>query len=276
MLSFKTCLLVNALILLAAGGGEKTDPKADQAAFTQASAGIWQEVFSDPGTERWQKKWFLDGEIGTVSCGPKGMTLTAGPIFKNDAHHLVLWTKQSFKGDLKIDYEYTRTDDETRCVTILYIQATGSGKAPYLADISTWNDLRKVPSMKTYFNHMNTYHLSYAAFPNYGKNRTPYLRGRRYLPESKKLAGSELTPDYLPKGLFAPGVKHRITIIKRKRNLYLRIRNPERVSYFHFRNPDHPVVTEGRIGLRHMFTRSARYRNFQISVAGPDQPDDNQ
>jgi hypothetical protein len=31
-------------------------------------------------------------------------------------------------------------------------------------------------------------------------------------------------------------------------------------------DPDLPPVTEGRIGLRHMFTRSARYRNISISV----------
>ena len=30
-------------------------------------------------------------------------------------------------------------------------------------------------------------------------------------------------------------------------------------------NPDLPVITEGRIGLRHMFTRSARYANFRVS-----------
>ncbi len=31
-------------------------------------------------------------------------------------------------------------------------------------------------------------------------------------------------------------------------------------------DPDLPPVTEGRIDLRHMFTRSTRYRNISISV----------
>jgi hypothetical protein len=31
-------------------------------------------------------------------------------------------------------------------------------------------------------------------------------------------------------------------------------------------NPKLPVITEGRIGLRHMFTRSARYKNIKIST----------
>ena len=59
---------------------------------------------------------------------------------------------------------------------------------------------------------------------------------------------------------------HHITVIKKDRDLFMRVENPERVGYFHFRNPRLPVITEGRVGLRHMFTRSARYRNFRISI----------
>ena len=241
------------------------DPAQDKAAYEEAAAGDWQQVFSDPCTGDWRKLWFLDGEIGTVTTGPDGMTLTAGPEFKNDAHHMVLWTKPSFEGDLKIDYDYTRTDTETRCVNILYIQATGSGKGPYARDISQWNELRKVPSMATYFDHMHAYHISYAAFPNSGESRVSYIRGRRYLPESKGLKGTELLPDYEPEGFFAQGVPHHITVIKRGRELHMRVENPKQVGYFHFRNPRLPAITEGRVGLRHMFTRSACYRNFKIS-----------
>jgi hypothetical protein len=243
----------------------KPDPERDKAAYEQAAAGDWQEVFSDPCTGDWRKQWFLDGEVGTVTTGPQGMTLTAGHEFKNDAHHMVLWTKQSFEGDLKIEYEYTRSDNETRCVNILYIQATGSGKGPYARDISQWNELRKVPAMETYFNHMHAYHLSYAAFPNSGENRVSYLRARRYTPEASGLKGTELVPDYDPQGFFAEGVKHQITVIKKDRDLFLRVENPDRVGHYHFRNPRLPAITEGRVGLRHMFTRSARYRNFRIS-----------
>ncbi len=239
----------------------------EQKAFEQASSGNWQEVFADPCTDDWHEKWFLDGEIGTVTSGPTGMELTAGPEFRNDAHHMVLWTKESFEGDLKIEYDYTRLDNEKRCVTILYIQATGSGEGPYAKDISEWNELRRVPSMKTYFNNMNTYHISYAAFPNFGDDRTSYIRGRRYMPNKTGLRGTDLDPDYFPEGLFATGIEHRVTVIKKDRDLYMRVENPDGVSYFHMTNPELPVITEGRIGLRHMFTRSARYRNIRIAAA---------
>jgi hypothetical protein len=264
--SFLYSLCLTAPVMAAEAPAPKPDPALNKAAFEQAAAGVWQEVFADPCTGDWRRQWFLDGEVGTVTTGPEGMTLTAGPEFKNDAHHMVLWTKQSFGGDLKIEYEYTRTDHETRCVNILYIQATGSGKGPYARDISQWNELRKVPAMETYFDHMHAYHISYAAFPNSGENRVSYLRARRSLPEGDGLKGTELAPDYDPQGFFAEGVKHQITVIKKGRDLFLRVENPDHVGHYHFRNPSLPAIIDGRVGLRHMFTRSARYRNFQIST----------
>jgi hypothetical protein len=253
--------------------GEKLDlnfsdkpANADQAAFEQVSDENWQEVFYDSCTKDWTEKWFLDGKVASVGNGPDGMQLTAGPQFLNDAHHAVLWTKDSFEGDLKIEYEYTRTDFESRCVNILYIEATGSGKDPYVKDISKWNDLRKVPAMRMYFDHMNTYHISYAAFPNEGDDQKPYIRARRYMPEKTGLEGTDLKPDYYPEGLFKPGVPHKITVIKKDRDLFMRIENPDQTYYCHFNNPDLPIVAEGRIGLRQMFTRSARYKNFRIST----------
>jgi len=231
-----------------------------QTAFEKALEGNWQNVLSDSCTNDWTEKWFLDGEIGSVKTGPDGMQLTAGPQFKNDAHHMVLWTKKSFKGDLKIEYEYTRLDSETRCVNILYIQATGSGEIPYIKDISKWNNLRPVPAMRMYYDHMNAYHISYAAFPNKGNNRKSYIRARRYMPNRTGLKGTNLKPDYYPEGLFATGVPHKITVIKKDRDIFMRIENSRKVYYCHMTNPDLPIVTEGRIGLRHMFTRSARYK----------------
>ena len=241
-----------------------TGIRNNKAAFEKAAAGTsWVEVSSDGCTRDWKAKWFLDGEVGTVTNSKEGMTLTAGPEFKNDAHHMVLWTKDTFEGDLKIEYEYTRLDEATNCVNILYIQATGSGDSPYAKDITKWSELRKVPAMKTYYNHMNTYHISYAANPG---TKKAYIRGRRYMPQKQGLKGTELKPDYSTPNLFATGVKHRITVIKQDRHLCMRVENPDQVAYFHMINPDLPVISEGRIGLRHMFTRSARYANFRVSV----------
>ncbi|MEZ5275340.1 MAG: DUF1961 family protein [Opitutaceae bacterium] len=234
-------------------------------AYDEADSGAWRESFSDPCTGDWSEKWFLDGEVGTVRNGPDGMVLEAGPEFGNDAHHMVLWTKASFEGDLKIEYDYTRLDDETRGVNILYIEATGSGEEPYARDISQWSELRRIPAMRMYFDHMEAYHISYAAFP-YKEDPRDYIRGRRYLPNGTGLEGSDLVPDYYPVGLFEPGVPHKIAVIKKDRELFMRIENPDQVYFCHMTNTDLPPVTAGRIGLRHMFTRSSCYRDFRISL----------
>ncbi len=269
------CTLVSLCTAVAFGADESItkDRKKVQheagAAFEKASTENWQEVFFDTGTANWQERWFLDGEIGKVKTGANGMELTAGPEFKNDAHHMVLWTRDRFAGDLKIEYEYTRLDAETRCVNILYIQATGSGKGPFERDISKWNELRREPAMRMYYDHMHAYHISYAAFPN-NKDTTGYIRARRYLPDTSGLKGTALKPDYYPEGLFKPGVPHKITFIKKARDLFIRIENAEQTYHCHMANPDLPPIEDGRVGLRHMFTRSARYKNFRISTVSRD------
>lgn len=269
-MNLKTALFICSLATLlafslsAATETPKSDPAKDQAAFEQAVQGKWREVFSDTGTGDWKQLWFLDGEVGTVKNTAEGMVLTAGSEFGNNDHHMVLWTKESYAGDLKIEYEYTRLDQADRCVNILYIEATGSGKEPYGKDISQWNELRKTPTMSTYFDHMNTYAISYASFPD------KHIRARRYMPEKDGLKGTELAPDYFPPELFKTGVLHKITVVKKARDLFVRIENPDQTLYCHMSNPDLPEIIEGRIGLRHMFTRAALYRNFRISV--PDNP----
>ena len=120
--------------------------------------------------------------------------------------------------------------------------------------------------MKMYFDHIHSYHISYAANPG---TKKAYIRGRRYMPEKQGLKGTELKPDYSTPELFTTGVKHHITVIKNDRDLFMRIKNPEQTVYCHVANQDLPVITEGRIGLRHMFTRSARYANFRVSRPVP-------
>jgi hypothetical protein len=254
------------LLSLATSALWASDQAKDKAAFEKALAAPWQEVFFDPCTGAYGKQWSLDGEIGAVETTPTGMRVSGGPRFGNDAHHVVLWTKESFQGDVKIEYEYTRLDFENRGVSLLYVHATGSGKGPFVRDISQWNELRKIPAMKLYYNHMNLYHLSYAAFPVDGKDTTAYIRGRRYLPETGKgIEGTDLKPDYFPVGLFEPGVPHQITVIKKGHNLLMRIKNDQQTYFCKMGNDALPEATEGRLGLRHMATRSARYKDFRIS-----------
>jgi hypothetical protein len=263
-MKFSRIIYVSLSVLLFTECTAQPTNNLEKEAFEKAELADWEKVFTDSCTGDWKEQWFLDGQVASVSNSELGMQLTAGPQFKNDAHHMVLWTKESFDGDVKIEFDFTRLDFETRCVNILYIQATGSGKEPYKKDIAEWNELRQVPAMRVYFNHMNAYHISYAAFPNMGDERQSYIRARRYMPELIGLEGTNLQPDYFPDDLFAPGVPHKITVIKKERDLYMKVSNADQTYYCHFMNPDLPIIEKGRIGLRLMYTRSSRFANFKI------------
>lgn len=258
------CLIVLQTSTILAGGATA---EADWKAFTQLSNADWAEVFHDPCTQDWKVRWTVDGLKASVTNCPKGMDFRAGPIRKEDASHAVMWTKRSFKGDIRLDYEYTKLDDAVEAVTILYLQATGSGAEGFDSDISLWSDKREVASMRMYFNHMHLHHISYAAFKV--GNDVPgsdYIRARRYMPETKDgLKNTDLVPDYFNTGLFKKGVPHKITVIKNGDDLFMHVRNDEKQMLCHWKTNPFPRVEEGRIGLRHMWTRAARYRDFRIS-----------
>lgn len=266
-----TLLLVGTLTSTGiAKGAESVDadahtPEANRHAFAEAAAGEWRAAFDDSGVEDWRQNWFLDGEVATVENTPDGMVLRAGPDWGNGTHHMVLWTRESFEGDLRIDFEYTRLDTAERGANILYIQATGSGDGKFKRDIAEWAGERTTPAMSLYFNHMHTYHISYAAWHD-----REYIRARRYMPGGTGVAGlenTELEPDYFcgDLGLFKTGTPHRITVVKRAKALFMRVENADGAHYFHWDNDKFPPITAGRIGLRLMFSRAARYKNFRIS-----------
>jgi hypothetical protein len=98
-----------------------------------------------------------------------------------------------------------------------------------------------------------------------------YIRARRYMPDAGKgLTGTELKEEYARTGLLKTGVPYRITVIKKGRELFLHIQGDGREKLCHFQGDALPPIAKGRIGLRHMYTRGARYRDFRVSV--PAQP----
>lgn len=232
------------------------------------SSSDWKLKFSDPCTSNWQDNWFLDGEIAKVEHNEYGMDLIAGPINRNDAHHSVLWTKQSFDGDLKIEYDYTRTDSQVVNVNILFIQATGIGTEGFDKDITKWNDYRKVPTMSKYWLNMNTIHISLAAFPMVNEDpENDYIRVRRYPSASKDREDfnkMEVLPTSFKTGLFKTGVTYKMTWIKYGNKLFLSMSGDNQNKKYSWDLSDFDPITEGRIGLRHMFTRSAAYKDFKV------------
>lgn len=266
-LSLIYLIILSISVLGQTSNSDRLNDQVSKAKFTQVDQLEWKEVFFDSCTEDWQEKWTLDGEKATIVHSSEGMDYKAGPNRREDASHAVLWTKESFEGNLKLEYEYTKIDDVNEAVTILYLQATGSGASGYDKDISLWADKRNVAAMRKYFNHMNTFHISYAAFDIGNKKANKdYIRARRYIPEKKGLKNTDLQPDYFETGLFKKGQAYKITVIKKGEDLFMQINSKQQSYLCHWPIGEVPEINEGRIGLRHMWTRGARYKNFRIST----------
>jgi len=222
-----------------------------------------KEVFNDPGIDNWQTQWFLDGEKATVTNTPAGMVFKTGPVADGDASHGVLWTKQGFTGDIRVEYDFTRLDSATRhlSVCILYLQATGTGVGPHVEDILAWRDLRRVPAMSLYYNHMNCYHISYACSGGTDYN---YVRARRYPARGNFVKDTRLLPSYENLDLFKPGETWHFAFEKMDRQLTFTATHGDEKHVWKWDAKEYPPIAGGRIGLRQMRGRESRYANFRV------------
>lgn len=226
------------------------NPKAD-----------WKLIFTDKLTDsKWQDKWFLDGEQAKVSNSGEGLELDPMKGFA------VLWTKQEFKGDVKIEYDFKRVDKKNWGVNIIYIQAQGDGEKGCSKDISLWSEKRKSAAMKDYFMNMHTYHISYAAYTNGGKDKgREYIRARRYLPlQNKGLKGTKLEGELGSTGVFEDQQWVHVTIIKKANQIRVEYKHPNKTMSCSFKNTDKDSIDEGRIGLRIMPNRKSMFKNFKV------------
>ncbi|MFI3303085.1 MAG: DUF1961 family protein [Rikenellaceae bacterium] len=224
----------------------------------------WSLKMEDSCRENWQEQWFMDGLIATVTHSKDGMDFRAGETYGDDAHHAVLWTKEEFAGDVKIEYNYTRTEEQTVNVNILYIQAQGTGLNGTGTDISKWK--RDVPTMKIYYEYMNPLHISYAAFPMVNEDpKNDYLRVRKY-PISEKIDFDqmEVEPTFYNIELFKPYVTYKITVIKTQEKLFMNVEGDGREECYEWSLEGKASINNGRIGLRHMYTRAAQYSDFKV------------
>jgi hypothetical protein len=234
-------------------------------AMAQPCDDDWELVFSDPGAGDWQEHWFVEGLKATVEYDEGGMVFTSGPVPMEQASHAVLWTKQSFKGDIRIEYDYTRLESMTEApsVNILYIQATGLGTGESPTDIFLSTEQREVPWMKSYFLNMNALHISYATT---GPKRSHYVAARRYPAKDQGsfMQGTMVQPIYENVDLFKPGKTYHITALKEGNRLTFTTEHEGKIHTFEWDTSAFPPVTAGRIGLRHMWARSSRYQNFRV------------
>lgn len=255
----KNILLLSVVLVVAAC------QRSPETRFRDAMNRNWQEVFSDNFDSLDNAVWHLDGKKGALEIVPDGLVISAGNAIRKNSDHVVLWNRNVYKGDIRIEYDFTRLDTcNTETVNIIYLHATGSGKDGYDRDIMKWNEKREIPAMETYFNHMNLYHISYAVEKG-ATLETDYVRARRYIPETGKgLDGTALSPEYEDTGLFEIGVRYHITVVKSGEMMFMEVAGDSDRKLFHFDLSKLPGLDEGRVGLRQMWGRKSKYDNFRI------------
>lgn len=249
----------------------EVDNESDHSLFKLSQSLNWKEVFYFSGQEDWQTHWFLDGLKANVKSTKGGLVFIAGSIKDDHASHGVLWTKREFENDILVQYDYTRLDTVEYAVNILYLHAQGKNEGIFTKDISEWQSYRDLPYMRHYFDNMNLLHVSYAAHYNRDdQTREQYIHARRYpTGPNRTFPQTGLGERNLVGQLIKPGVIYEITAAKIGERLLFSVKpkgksEKERRS-FEWDTSQFDPVTKGRIGLRQMWTRSARYANFKVS-----------
>ncbi|MDR2474248.1 MAG: hypothetical protein LBD45_00170 [Bacteroidales bacterium] len=258
---------LNAIIMLELIGDKLPDTRKDEneKLFHQAESKPWKLLFEDNMQGDWRKNWFLDGEKAELKNTTNGLIFRAGTTPANDASHSVLWTKKTFTGDLRVEFDFVKRDTATKFVNILYLFAEGSGVGAYKKDLFAWKDLRKIPAMKIYYEHINALHISFAAYENDNSDLSQdYVRARRYLPErGKGLEKTELLPDYSQTGLFLTNTKYHITLIRSHNDIFMKVQGAGKEKLFTWKM-NAGNLSSGRTGLRIMGGRVSEFSNFNI------------
>ena len=95
-----------------------------------------------------------------------------------------------------------------------------------------------------------------------------YIRLRRYRPGGASgLSNTDFPGDVFDTGLFKTGVPYRVKVILLGTTIEMQVQNmenPQEQRSIKWDASIFPLCREGRVGLRHMFGRSARYKNFTV------------
>lgn len=232
--------------------------------FLNAQNPHWRLKFEDDcKTGNLESKWFRDGYRAKIEYTPSGLLFNAVGQRGDDACHEVLWTKQSFDGDLRVEYDFTRLDSADRDVVIIYLLADGVGTYPFDKDIFKWKKYRSFPYMEFYWRHMNLIHISYAA----EMGTLKYVRSRFYpvIPGQIEFKQTEVAPGYDNVNMFETAVEYHINIEKTGDTVNMKVSGNGKSACFTWKSEKFKSIVSGRVGLRQMAGRSSQYKNFKIS-----------
>ncbi len=232
-----------------------------------SSQARWIPALVDGGTDRWADRWLLSGDPDrgiTVTNGPEGMTLRAGDGTDPRKDHAVLWTRAIFSGDVRIEYDYVVLDryptpigEGGYCSAVL-IHSRVASSAPLPADIGNWSSEQRNsdtsgPALNAVIDGLQL-NYAFVGDPRGNPFRLRSNPGYRLVGESAGVP------------VFEVGTEYHLVIEKVATTVSIAANPPTGLSVSHsFASPEIGQHLYGRIGLRNMNHREARYRNIRIS-----------
>jgi hypothetical protein len=206
----------------------------------------WELIYENATGQGWSELWVQDGP-STVRAEQGGL------LFHADARqHDVLWFRPVIEGDLRIEYDFLPYESPGG-TAILFIQATGDGQGVYEEDILAWRQERSGGEYALYKDHMNYASVSYT-------NPQDEVRFRQG-------PGFDLLERYEgAQEIFERGSMHGIVTTKVGRQVTFQVSNHNAGKSRTYRASlsRRPAVTTGRIGLRLMNGRKARFSDFNV------------
>ena len=232
-------------------------------AASPAAAAVlpWVLKFSDPGGTSGAAvtKYFKDGSTATVAYTANGLEINA------PSGHTVVWTKTSFTGDIRIEFDYKRLNVPRVGInegTLLVVNGWGLSRVcpvdqlTHPLDIRAW--ARPVATYDVYKFCMANQTVS---FDNLDRGTDPRLTVRQ-------------NPGYHDMGTIIPpklqtGVLYHVTVTRTGNTLKTLVKRGTTVvaSLTATLNPSLPgsqVSKFGYVGFRQMTGRRAAYRNIKI------------
>lgn len=226
----------------------------------------WRLAFSDNGTGRWSDDWVLFGnpERISVTNGPDGMTFRAGDGTDANADHAILWSKRSFSGDLRVEWDYTVLDRYSSTIppngycSALMLYSSGAGTFGLPTELLAWpQQARQADTSGRYF-HERTRGLQL----NYAFVGDP--RGNRF--RIRANPGYLLGTESDETDFFRPGASYHVAVEKTGAVVGVKVAELSSGREFSttFADPLLQNYSSGRIGLRNMNRRESRYAKVRV------------
>jgi hypothetical protein len=223
----------------------------------------WREAFVADHKRDWRAEWFLFGDPSrgiTVSNSAAGLTLRAGDGSDPRRDHAVLWSKRTFTGDVRIEYDVTVLDGyaspppKISYCSALLVHAQGATNYP--SDLAAWTAAQANADTSGNFVNTNTrgLQLNYAFVGDVRGNRLRLRVNPGYA-----LAGqSDITT------LFRQGQTCHVSATKAGALLTVHVTDGKATFSHTFTDAGLAAHGSGRIGLRNMNRREARYANLRV------------